>query len=225
MREILDLLPQNREILTLVFSLVVTISTVVYAILTWRLTAETIKMRKAQTEPKISIYLQPCQAAFSFFDLVIKNIGAGPAYEIKFIILKEFNIKEGRKLSEMDFIKEGITYMPPGYNIKSYFFGILGQYKEVIDKSLKIKAIYKNSERKEIFEVIEINMSQFKGRQQLGEDPINGIAKNIENIQKDIHNMTSGFHRLRIDAYTTKDREKEKIMREKERRELQQYPK
>ena len=113
MKEILSLIIQNKEAITLIFSFVVTTSTVFYAILTWRLISETIKMRKAQTEPRISIYVQPCQVSMSFFDIVIKNIGLGPAYDVRFEILEEFDVKEGRKLSEIDFIKEGINYMPP----------------------------------------------------------------------------------------------------------------
>lgn len=213
MRETLNVLAQNKEAVTLIFSFVVAVSTVIYAILTWRLTSETIKMRKAQTEPQISVYLHPCQVAFSFFDLVVKNIGSGPAYDIKFQILEEFDVKEGRKLSEVELMKEGIAYMPPSYSIVSFLFGVLGQYNEIIDKTLRIKVSYKNLYRKQIFETIKINMSQFKGRQRLGDDPINTIAKNIENVQKDIHNLASGFYRLRIDTYTAKDREKERMMR------------
>jgi hypothetical protein len=197
-----------NEIITLIFSGVVTISTVIYAVLTWRLTSETIKMRKAQTEPQVSIYLQPCQAAFHFFDIVVRNIGAGPAYDVRFQILQEFDVKQGRKLSEVDFIKEGINYMPPNYSITSFLFGVLGQYKEIIDKSLKITVSYKNSERKETIEIIEINMSQFKGRQKLGDDPANTIAESLKKIQIDINNLSSGFHHLRVDTYTSEDRRK-----------------
>jgi hypothetical protein len=228
MNDFLTFVSQNKEAITLFFSLAVTISTVVYAILTWRLASETIKMRKAQTEPKISIYLQPCQASFHFFDLVVKNIGAGPAYDVKFKILEEFDVKEGRKLSEMDFIKEGIKYMPPNYSIISFFLGVLGQYNEIIDKNLQIKVIYNNSEKKETFEIIKINMSQFKGRQQLGEDPMNKIAQNIEKIQSDIHQLSSGYHHLLVDTYTAEDREKIRERLEKQRQEIiqkQQKPK
>lgn len=213
MREILNILTQNKETITLIFSLSVAISTAIYAILTWRLTSETVKMRKAQTEPQVAMYLQPCQASFSFFDLIVKNIGSGPAYDVKFEVIEEFDVKEGRKLSEVDFIKEGIAYMPPNYNIVSFFFGVLGQYNEIIDKRLKIKVLYKNLYKKPLSETITINMSQFKGRQRLGDDSINTIAKNIEDIQKEVHNLVSGFCRLKVDNYTARDREKERMMR------------
>ncbi len=98
--------------------------------------------------------------------------------------------------------------MPPNYSITSFLFGVLGQYKEIIDKSLKITVSYKNSERKETIEIIEINMSQFKGRQKLGDDPANTIAESLKKIQIDINNLSSGFHHLRVDTYTSEDRRK-----------------
>jgi len=221
----LNLITQNKEAITLIFSFAVTISTVVYAILTWRLTSETMKMRKAQTEPKIAVYIQHCQVSMHFYDFVVKNIGLGPAYDVKFKILEEFDVKEDRKLSDIEFIKEGINYMPPNYSVTSYFFRMLGQYEEIINKNLKIKVLYKNSEKKEISEVININMSQFKGIQKLGEDPMNKIAENIEKIKNDLHDLSSGYHHLRVDTYTSDDREKIKAGLEKQRQEFIQEQK
>ncbi len=222
MNEILNSITLNKEAITLVFSLVITISTVVYALLTWKLTSETRRMRKTQTEPKISIYLKPCQVSMLFFDLVIKNIGLGVAYNVKFKVLEEFDISEDRKLSEIDFIKEGINYMPPDYSVETYFLHILGQYERIIDKKIKIKITYKNSEGRGLSEIINLNMSQFKGIQKIVSDPLNKIAKNIESLQKDIHYISSGFHHLRVDTYASEDREKIKAERERQREEIRQ---
>jgi len=206
----MEIITNNNSIITLMFSAVVTFATVTYAILTWRLTSETIKMRKAQTEPCIAIYLKPSQASIHFLDLIIKNIGMGPAYDVTFKILEEFELKEktDRKISQIDFINEGIKYMPPNHSLETYAFRILGQYNEIIDKAIKIQVSYKNSEKKKIVETTHLNMSQFKGKQTLGENPLNKIAKNIEKIKSDVHNLYSGFHHLKIDTYTSEDRKR-----------------
>jgi len=47
------------ELASLIFSALVAVSTMVYAVLTWKLVSETKKMREAQTEPKISVSIQP----------------------------------------------------------------------------------------------------------------------------------------------------------------------
>lgn len=223
MVRLLHFLNENAGALSVLFMLVVAISTLFYAILTWRLTSETTKMRKAQTEPKISIFLQTCRVGMGFFDLIVKNIGLGSAYNVRFKVLEEFNVRGDRKLSDIDFIHEGIKYMPPNYSVQTFFLQLMGDhYKEIIDKNIRVQAIYENSKGEKISEIINLNMSQFKGRQRLGDDPMNVIAKNIEKIQRDIHGLSSGFHHLRIDTCTSKDREKIEIERQKQFEEMKQ---
>ena len=52
MAEFLEFLNHDIAVLTIFFSGVVAASTVVYAVLTWKLVSETRKMREVQTEPK-----------------------------------------------------------------------------------------------------------------------------------------------------------------------------
>ena len=204
------------QLVTLIFSGVVALSTVIYAILTWRLAAETIRMRKAQTDPCVSIYLEQHPTLFHFFDLIIKNIGSGPAYDVTFIVLEDFDIPEGRKLSQIDFIKEGISYMPPDYQIRSYFLTFLGNCEKIIDKSIKVKVSYKNAQKNNMSEIISLNMSQFSGIQMLGGDPLDKIAKSMESIEKNVHHITTGFNHLTVDTYDSEDRAKLKEEREKQ---------
>jgi hypothetical protein len=96
----LEFLNQNSGVFTIIFSAVVAIATMVYAILTWRLVSETRKMREVQTEPKISITIQPREAWINFIDMVIQNIGLGTAYNIKFKVNTDFEYKKGNFLSE-----------------------------------------------------------------------------------------------------------------------------
>lgn len=56
---LLNFLNQNSGAFTVLFSFLVTIATLAYTILTWKLVSETKKMREVQTEPKISIFMQP----------------------------------------------------------------------------------------------------------------------------------------------------------------------
>ena len=72
-------------------------------------------------------------------------------------------------MSDIDFIHEGIKYMPPNYSVETYFIQLVGDnYKEIIDKNIIIKTTYENNEGKTISETINLNMSQFKGIQRLG---------------------------------------------------------
>ena len=116
----LEFLNQNSGAFAVIFSAVVAIATIVYAILTWRLVSETRKMREAQTEPKISATIQPREEWINFIDMVIQNIGLGPAYNIKFEINPDFEYIKGKFLSELGFMKNALKYLAP--NQKLQFF-------------------------------------------------------------------------------------------------------
>lgn len=219
MSEIIEMINKNQAVFSLAFSFIVMLSTVIYALLTWKLTKETMKMRKAQTEPKIVFFFEPSHVGIHFLDLVIKNVGLGVAYNVTFRILEEFPVRDGKKLSDIDFIREGINYMPPDYSIRSYMLNFLESYKNVIDKKIKVEIKCQNLEGIQISEIITLNMSQFKGIQSLGEDPMAKIAKNIESMSKEIGNLASGFHHLAVDTYTSADREKKAAEYEKQREE------
>jgi hypothetical protein len=219
MAEIINTVLQNEKLVTLIFSGVVALSTLIYACLTWKLSSETIKMRKAHTEPNVSVHLEQNRASIHFLDLIVKNIGSGPAYDVTFEVLEEFDVPKEKKLSQIGFIQEGIRYMPPDYFVRCYFLGFLGNYDKIIDKNIKIRVSYKNANKENISEIINLNMSQFKGIQTLGEDPLNKIAKSIEAVGKDVHHIASGFKHLRVDTYDSEDRAKINEEYEKQRSE------
>ena len=67
----------------MVFSLgrraVVAVSKVFYVLLTWRLVEETRELRRVETEPQVSVCARTVPPGRSHQDLVIVNIGRGPA--------------------------------------------------------------------------------------------------------------------------------------------------
>jgi len=120
----LEFLNQNSGAFAVVFSAVVAFATMVYAILTWRLVSETRKMREAQTEPKVSATIQPTKESINFVAMLIQNIGLGPAYNIKFDVNPDFEYAKGRFLSELGFIKRGLSYLPPNQKLQLSFFRV-----------------------------------------------------------------------------------------------------
>ncbi|MDO8721436.1 MAG: hypothetical protein Q7J31_04320, partial [Syntrophales bacterium] len=112
-------LNSNSGALTVIFTAVVTISTVAYAILTWSLVSETKKMREVQTEPRIEIALKPLDFAINIVRLHVRNIGLGPAKNVRFT----FSVSSGgegaeKLLGEFNkaiFLKTGLKYFGPGH--------------------------------------------------------------------------------------------------------------
>ena len=91
----------TADIWLIMFSGIVAVSTVAYAILTWRLVGETKKVRLAQTEPMVSVTHHPSKKGPEFIDFRIKNVGAGPALDITFEVETEFEYVQGQRLSEL----------------------------------------------------------------------------------------------------------------------------
>ncbi|RQM70880.1 hypothetical protein [Aeromonas hydrophila] len=219
MAEILDLLKQNSDALTVIFTAVVTLSTVVYAILTGILVSETRKMREVQTEPKIHITIDSFDFAIHIIRLNIQNIGLGPASELKF----EPAVIEGGASAEnllgeftkSNFFKTGLRHFGPGHNIYSSYTQTTEDFEGKSSSILSFKLSYKSATGKKYTDEIILDMSELKGRYQLGRPNLYEIAKSMEKIQKDIGNIASGFKRLKIDVYSSEDRQVEKEKMEK----------
>jgi hypothetical protein len=121
--EAIAYLNSNSGALTVVFTAVVTISTVAYAILTWSLVSETKRMCEVQTEPRIEITLKTLDYAINIARLNIHNIGLGPAQNVNFNahiisggeaaekLLEEFN--------RTNFLRIGLKYFGPGQELHS----------------------------------------------------------------------------------------------------------
>ena len=205
----IEFLKENQVIITLVLAFVVMSGTVFYSILTWRLVSETKKMRKSQTHPEISVSLvQNDKTSIDFIDLVIENIGLGPAYNIKFEVLNDFKLSK-LMLSEVGFIKNGITYFSPKQPMKLWVGSFIHD-KELADKSIELKVTYSNSLSEQFNHKFILNFSQFAFFTQLGTPPLIKIAEHLKSIESNIESITSGFKKLKIDIYDSKDREEEK---------------
>jgi len=203
---VFEFLGQNESAFTVIFSALVAIATLVYAILTSRLVSETRKMREAQTEPNISITIQPREEWMNFVDLIIQNIGLGPAYNIKFEINPDFKTITGKFLSEYGFMKNGLNFFAPNQKFQFFLVSLVEYFPKEI---FEIKVSYQNSIGKTYEDLYLIDFSQFEEVSQLGKPHLYKIANNIEKIQNDIHHISTGFHRMKVIMYSKEDVEEE----------------
>lgn len=210
---IIQFLNQNSGALTVVFTAVVTLSTVVYAILTAVLVSETKKMREVQTEPKIEITLRPLESAINIVRLHIKNIGLGPAENLEFIPSVISGGEDAEKLldefTETNFFKTGLKYFGPGQEKYSHYTQMTKNHDQKIQSVLLFDIHYKSATGKKYCEKTVIDMSEMKGSYQLGKPNLYAISQSLEKMQRDIGHTVSGFKRIRTDTYTHEDRERE----------------
>ena len=214
----IELIQQHKELATLIFSGVVTLSTVIYAILTALLVTETRQMRRAQTEPKIVAFVEPREEFITFGHLYIQNVGAGPALNISF----ELNSKpedEGAKLlikdfSKSRFLETGVDYIGPNQRIKSQYTAFTEEFNKKIKAIFTVTIKYKSSTNREYSDTYTIDMSQFEGAGDLGTPHLYSIAQSLKKLQEDVHKISTGFKRIKVDSYDSNDRELEQKERE-----------
>jgi len=214
MVQFLESLNHYSGALTVIFTAVVTISTVIYAALTGKLVKETRIMREVQTEPKIHITVEGFDFAIHIVRLNIQNIGLGPAENLKFApsvisggesasnLLNEF--------TESNFFNTGLRYFGPGQNIYSMYTQTTQDYEGKSSSVLSFTLSYKSATGKEYNEEIIVDMSEIKGRYSLGKPSLRSVADSLEKIQKDVGHLTSGFKHIKADVFTGEDRRKER---------------
>ena len=210
---LIQFLNQNSGALTVVFTAVVTISTVVYAVLTAVLVLETKKMREVQTEPRIEITLRPLESAINIVRLHIKNIGLGPAENLKFTPSVISGGEGAEKLLaefiETNFFRTGLKYFGPGQEMYSHYSQMSQDHDQKIQSILLFEMEYHGVTGSKYKEKTIIDMSEMKGSYQLGKPNLYAISLSLEKMQKDIGHIVSGFKRIKTDTYTHEDRERE----------------
>ena len=208
-----EFLNNNSGVLTLIFTAVVALSTIFYAFLTAKLVSETRKIREAQTEPRIHITLESLDFLISLTRLNIKNIGLGPASDLQFRprivsggesaenLLKEF--------TNSNFFKTGLRHLGPGQHVYSRYTDMRKDLEGKMDSVIAFKLDYKSVTGRQYSEEIIIDMSEMKDDYRLGKPHLYSIAQSLEKIQKDLGHIVSGFKRVRVDVYSSADRERE----------------
>lgn len=205
---VLEFLNQNSGALAVVFSAVVAIATVVYVFSSWKLVKETRKMRKFQTEPHISVNIQPREEWINFIDMIVENIGLGPAYNVKFEVDPDFEYEKGKVLSELGFMKNGLKYLAPAQKFRFFLTDMVEDSEEKAKKTFKINITYEDNTGKIHKDKYEIKFSELMGLRQLGEPSLYKIANNIEHIKKDFDNLSWGVSKVKVIG-ATKEEEKE----------------
>lgn len=210
----LDFLNQQSGALTVLFTAVVSLSTVVYAILTALLVAETRRMRQAQTEPKIEVMLKPREEWLNLVHLHVRNIGLGPAYELSLDLRPEAGGDGAQKLvddfTKANFFKTGLKYLGPAQEVLSHYSQMTELFDQKITAVLACEVRYKGATGKRYQENFRIDFSELKGLTQIGRPPLYAMAQTLERIERDLYNALTGFNRIKTDIYTEVDQQREK---------------
>ena len=201
-----------NETLIMAFTFVVAISTGVYAWLTSRLVEETRILRKAQTEPRVSVRVELDHDGRHGFELVVRNEGQGPA---KNVIVNfdggpnffaESNQSDWKpEMHRLPIIKEGVPFMETGETLR-YFLGMTSKqaFKYAAATPWTFCAEYQNLSGDQKNDAYRVDFSQFKGML-FDRNYLEQIAKHLDSVRKDVHRLTEGHANVRVVTQTKEE--------------------
>ena len=190
---------------------ILAITTLVYALITGRMLYETKRMREFQTEPYVFISVQPMERARWILNMVIQNIGPGPAYDLKFKIEPDLKIRMGHYLSEINLIKQGFKYLAPNQRLECIVAHSIEEAKKKEKALYEVTVTYRNKGKKHYEEIFVLDFTEYFGMLYSEIDPYKGIIEKLDAIHQDIDKVIDGgaTSKIRAVAYTKDERDEE----------------
>lgn len=228
----LDFLNSNSGALQVLFAGVVAVATVFYAILTRSLVRETKRMRRAQTDAKVVMGLEPRSDWLNWIEIYVRNEGVGPATAVTFAVTmsdpSSGDAALADKIRSFGFVDKGLNYMSPRQEIRSFFTSLTEDFELKMSTVLNIDVSWINPSGDITRDRYVLDLSIFRGRSQLGEPDMHTIAKSLKKLQEDLHRVATGHDRLQVitqdkDDLRAEERERHlEYVEESERRRLHQ---
>lgn len=185
------------EILMVMFSGLVAVSTIVYAFLTWKLVSETQRMRKVHTEPRLSIRVELDHTGHRGYELLIGNEGQGVAKNVRFefkgdssYFRKSFVFGSLPPVDQLPVVRDGLDFLESGQMLR-FPLGTVSpeEYDRAIEAPWTFHVQYENLYGKTGESVYTVDFSQFRGMV-FEPNRLKEIAEHLESISKDISKLT-----------------------------------
>lgn len=216
-RQAVEFFNANAGALNLLFGFVVALATVFYAILTRALVRETRFLREAQTEPHVSVRVEPSDEWINLINLIVENSGVAPAFNVKLMTETDFETPHGQLLSEFGLFKHGIRVLGPKQRITVRIANLMGKTEAIESEGgqyqFTITTAYNGALGRAYRHTFAIDFRHMIGLRQ-GTPPLHGMAKSLDAIKNDLHNIATGYHRVQVVVYTPEhvQREDEEAM-------------
>lgn len=191
-------------------SVISAVVTAVATILLWRVTAvlaiETRRMARASDQPHVVASLEPNRWGLMYLDLVVQNTGNSTAYEIQVEFDPELPQDEHRGGRQVPLGK--ISLLKPDQHLSSFVSG----FSTVKGMSFTVTVSWRRAagEARES-NCYVLSMTDYDGVSYLGApDPVVQIATEVKHIREDWKAITNGGRKVKLDVFTSADRESER---------------
>ena len=201
---------QSFDILSIGIAAILAITTIVYAWITRRMLNETKRMRESQTEPHVFVNVQPMERAKFILNMVIQNIGHGPAYDLKFKVEPDILLEPAYKISEINLMKNGFRYLAPDQKLECIVAYSIAEAKKKEKTLHDVTVSYRNKDRKAFEETFTLDFTEYFGMRYSDTDPNKGIIEKLDAIHKDIDSVSrSSGSKLRVITQTKQEYDEE----------------
>ncbi len=205
--DIINVINKNQGVVTAAFTFITVVFTCFLVWFNHRIAKETKRLREVETEPHVEVYLVPYRGSMNIINMIVKNSGGGPARDIRWKILADFDDLKTHKvpIANMSLFKV-LHYLPANEQLEFFFGTATNILKEPKLKPIEIEVEYKNIYQKnKKNDLFKIDLEPFEGMQRIGTPPDYEIAKALKQISRDFGQLKTGYAKLRVLTKTEKE--------------------
>jgi len=207
MAGLLAWLTANAAAVNSVASLLLLAVTGWYAYLTLRLVRENQELRKSSNRPDIGVTIGLHEAHVNIINLLIENIGNGPAYGLRLSLDRSFTIHGGLDLSAAGPFKAGIALLARGQRMEVFLENAIGNFDRLKGETLKIEAKWSGAAGESYSRTFDLRFDEYENVVRIGTPPLYKIASALESLQEDVRKIGSGWSRLKVTTETAEEAE------------------
>jgi hypothetical protein len=168
-------------------------------------------MRKVQTDPHVSLTVQPSDHVGSM-DIIVENLGPGPAKNVRFSLSEDLVLdsRTNPTLSQMGLFRYGVTYLSPGQRFRFFLVSTIDHPELLAHEPVRIEIAYETvAGEKKVGEYF-IDFRVLEGMWALSEPDSRKIAESLKKISTEVHAMTSGLSQLHVQTQTKAEHQQER---------------
>jgi hypothetical protein len=171
--------------------------------LSWVLARETRQTWVQNRLPHVLVTIEPTPASLMYADLVIENVGGGPAFDVEARFDPELKVKDERRPSS---ISAHSILRPPMLKPKQRIRTLVGRWHGISPKRSTVSCTCKDAAGVEHTFINVVDMDSYEGLSLLGEEPLQKISKEVEQMRKAIETLSTGWRRLEVNTHDAADR-------------------
>lgn len=160
--------------------------------------------------PLLAVRASIHEAHINIINLVIENIGGGPARRIALKASQPFRGEGKTPLNEIGPFKRGLHYLGPHQGLELFLANAIGNLDELKKAPIEIGASYYDDAGQCHEKTFVIDFSELENIERVGEPPLFTIAESVKKIQAALDGLFRGMAKLPVLTYSLSDLDAER---------------